>query len=82
MPLQQALSTGVNDFVAIGDEAVQPAVAELAAMKPTAIHAGESAVAGLGVLLAAADQPALRENLGLTATSRVAVIVCEGTVHP
>lgn len=71
----------MNDFVAIGDEAVQPAVLELAAMAPTPIQAGESAVAGLGVLLAAAKQPALRASLGLTPTSRIAVIICEGTVH-
>lgn len=71
------LAAGVNDFVAIGDEVVQPGRDLLHELSPP-IAAGDSAVAGLGVLLAAVAQPALRRALGLCKASRVAVIICEG----
>ena len=53
---------------------------ELLAALPLAkpLVAGQSAVASVGVVVAAAAQPALREGLGLDEESRVAVIVCEG----
>ena len=75
----RVLATGATDFASIGDEAVAPCIELLAALplaKP--LVAGQSAVASVGVLVAAAAQPALREGLGLDAESRVAVIVCEG----
>eukprot|EP00927_Polykrikos_kofoidii_P054874 TRINITY_DN49226_c0_g1_i1.p1 TRINITY_DN49226_c0_g1~~TRINITY_DN49226_c0_g1_i1.p1 ORF type:complete len:401 (-),score=56.58 TRINITY_DN49226_c0_g1_i1:47-1249(-) len=72
------LKLAINDFVAIGDEAVQPSIDILAREIPSPIIAGDSAVAGLGVLVAAAAQPAFRTALGLSKASRVAVIICEG----
>lgn len=72
------LAVGVNDFVAITDDMVKPSVKLLADELSPPILAGDSAVAGLGVLVAAAAQPALREALGLSTSSRVAIIVCEG----
>lgn len=84
----KTLHRGVNDFVVISDECVQPAIdllagAELTNSKNTGrvIHglaAGESGVACIGVLMAAATQPALRAGLGLSEESRVLVIICEG----
>jgi diaminopropionate ammonia-lyase len=80
------LRTGSDDFVAIGDECVAPAMGLLAAGDPATntppIVAGASAVAGLGVLLASAKDAALRESLGLTVSSRVAFVVCETAVEP
>lgn len=53
------LETGANDFVAIGDEMIGPCMKLLShAEKP--IISGESAVAGIGVLLAAAKNPKLK----------------------
>lgn len=49
------------------------------------IVSGESAVAGIGVLLAATHDPAqrgLREGLGLTADARVLVVSTEGDTDP
>jgi threonine dehydratase len=46
------------------------------------IIGGASGVAGLGVLLAAAEDPALAKQLQLDAHSRVALVVCEGAVEP
>ena len=71
----RVLATGATDFASIGDEAVAPCIELLAALplaKP--LVAGQSAVASVGVLVAAAAQPALREGLGLDAER----IVCEG----
>ena len=42
------------------------------------IKAGESAVAGLAVLVCASKQPCLREKLGLDMNSRVLLIGTEG----
>lgn len=74
----EVLHSGVDHFVAVGDEVVAPCVRLLAEELDPPIAAGDSAVAGLGVLVAAAAQPAVRERLGLTEESRVAIIVCEG----
>ena len=49
---------------------------------PPPLVAGCSAVAGLGTLLAAAAQPALRDALDLTEESRVVVVLCEGATEP
>ena len=48
----------------------------VASLEPP-IRAGESAVAGLGALVAAAAQPELAKALKLDKKSRVVVIVCE-----
>lgn len=75
------LKSGTNDFVAVPDEVVGPTMRLLAGNSPPVI-AGESAVAGLAVLVAAAAQPALKAKLGLDAESRVVVVVCEGATDP
>eukprot|EP00927_Polykrikos_kofoidii_P054724 TRINITY_DN49107_c0_g1_i1.p1 TRINITY_DN49107_c0_g1~~TRINITY_DN49107_c0_g1_i1.p1 ORF type:complete len:468 (-),score=73.65 TRINITY_DN49107_c0_g1_i1:318-1721(-) len=77
----RAVGPGTNDFVAIGDEAVGPCLKLLARGQPT-ICAGESAVAGVGVLLAAGQQPDLKAKLGLDENSRVAVVICEAPPNP
>ena len=71
------LETGCDAFVAVGDEVVEPCQELLNGLEP-ALPAGESAIAGLGAVIAAAAQPELRQLLSLGADSRVAVIVCEG----
>jgi len=75
------LKEGTDDFVAVPDEVVAPSMQVLANSSPPMV-AGESAVAGLAVVLAAAVQPKLRDALGLNNTSRVVVIVCEGATDP
>ncbi|KAL1495536.1 hypothetical protein AB1Y20_016900 [Prymnesium parvum] len=75
----RVLEVGANDFVAIGDEVVQPCIDELASL-PTPLKAGESAVAGLGVIIAAAAQPELAKGLQIGPNSRLAAIICEGRV--
>jgi diaminopropionate ammonia-lyase len=46
------------------------------------VEAGESGVAGLAALIAAASQPALARTLGLNRASRVLVIGSEGVTDP
>mmetsp|Transcript_22419 Transcript_22419/g.43028 ORF Transcript_22419/g.43028 Transcript_22419/m.43028 type:complete len:440 (-) Transcript_22419:67-1386(-) len=70
------LDTGVNDYMAVPDAAVGPCM-KLLAQNLQPIVAGESGVAGIAVLLAAATRPDLKEVLRLDSDSRVAVIVCE-----
>ena len=74
----EVLREGCNDFVAISDDVVGPCMRILAEQ---GIIAGASAVAGLGVLLVAGNDPVLKEKLGLTAQSRVVFVVCEGAVE-
>lgn len=76
------VSRGMDHFVAVPDDVVAPSIELLATQLSPPIGAGESAVAGLGVLIAAAAQPELAAKLGLDASSRVAVIVCEGAFAP
>ena len=71
------LDAGANDFVSVDDCVVPPCIHLLASLEPPLI-AGESAVAGLGAIVAAASRPELRAALGLTDASRVAIIICEG----
>lgn len=75
------LSKGVNDFVAVPDAAIYPTMAllEMATTEGEGkiLEAGESAVAGLATVVAAASQPELREALGIDEQSRVLTIVCE-----
>ena len=81
----EVLERGVNDFVSIGDECVGPCLrllAETHVGEHSGIIGGASGVAGLGVLLAAAEDPALAKQLQLDAHSRVALVVCEGAVEP
>lgn len=72
----KVLGPATNDFVAVGDEVVGPCL-KLLARSETPICAGESAVAGIGALLAAGQDPDLKAALGLDENSRVAVVICE-----
>ncbi|MCB9667344.1 MAG: diaminopropionate ammonia-lyase [Myxococcales bacterium] len=78
------LEKGARDFVTLPDEAAIEAMRCLArgAFGDAPIVAGESAVAGLAVLLAAISQPPLRHTLGLTADSRVLLFGTEGATDP
>ena len=76
----EVLSEEASDFITIPDNIVPPTVRLLAL--PTGndpvIKAGESAVAGLAVLVCASKQPGLREKLGLDKNSHVLLIGTEG----
>ncbi|KAJ8610180.1 hypothetical protein CTAYLR_008745 [Chrysophaeum taylorii] len=71
----RALEGLVDDFLAVPDEAVAPVVRFLAADYD--LHVGESAVAGLAALVAAAKNPDLKAALELDRESRVLVVLCE-----
>lgn len=74
----------VNDFVAVSDELVAPTMRLLAraeAGRPP-IVAGESAVPGLAVALAASGRDALREALGFAEGSEILVLGTEGATDP
>lgn len=75
----KVLETGVDHFVTVGDECVTPCMQLLATH---GVVAGESGVAGVGVLLAAATNPQLKAALKLNSKSRVAAILCEGAIDP
>lgn len=72
----QTVSLAADDFVAVPDDAVGPAMKLLADL--TCITGGESSVAGIIAMLAAAKNPELKKALQLGPSSRVVVIVCEG----
>lgn len=76
----EVLSEEASDFITIPDNIVPPTVRLLACPEgnDTVIKAGESAVAGLAVLVCASKQPGLREKLGLDKNSRVLLIGTEG----
>ena len=69
------LETTVATFIAVPDDAVEPAKALLDAH---GLVAGESAVASLAALLKAATDPRLKADLDLDASSVVVFVVCEG----
>ena len=78
----RVLARGLDDCVAVPDDVIAPCVRLLAdpdALAPP-IRAGESAVAGLGALVASAAQPDLARALCLGPDSRVAIIVCEAAL--
>lgn len=80
----EILAQAASDFVAIPDLLVAPTLRRLA--NPVSgdprVEAGESGVAGLAALIAAASQPALARTLGLNRASRVLVIGSEGVTDP
>jgi diaminopropionate ammonia-lyase len=80
----EILDAGADDFVAVDDAFVPPAMRLLAAGEggDPPIVAGESGVAGLSALLAAQEQPALWSALGLGRDSRVLLIGTEGATDP
>ncbi len=80
----QILSEEAGDYLTVPENLVAPAM-RLAAHpvgNDPAIVAGESAVAGLAALVAAALQPTLRQALGLSAGSRILLIGSEGATDP
>jgi diaminopropionate ammonia-lyase len=68
-------------FITIPDEAAVLAMQHLAHQR-SPIVAGESGVAGLAGVLAVCQQPAIRQQLGLTTTSRVLTFGTEGATDP
>lgn len=74
------LLAGAEDFLALADDAVAPAMRLLAdgAFGDPPIVAGESAVAGVCALLAAGREAQLKAALGLDSSSRVLLIGTEG----
>lgn len=78
------LQPSITDAVAMDDDLIAPTMRLLAAGGDgdTPIAAGESAVPALAVLIAASQQPALREALELGAGSRVLVLGTEGATDP
>jgi diaminopropionate ammonia-lyase len=78
------LSQEASDFLTIPDSIVAPTLRLLANGETgdPVVEAGESAVAGLAALIAACQDPALSDALGLSATSRVLLIGSEGVTDP
>ena len=77
----QILKTGANDFMTVSENAVAPCMRLLAEGEP-AVEAGESAVAGLAAFIAARDEVAMTNLLGLDESSRIFVIGTEGATDP
>ena len=80
----EVLAEEASDFLTVPESFVGPAMRLLA--RPLGgdpeIEAGESAVAGLAALIAAARNEKLRGALGLDAESRVLLIGSEGATDP
>jgi diaminopropionate ammonia-lyase len=78
------LCTGGDGFVTISDSMVGPAMCQLAdgVGSDTPIVAGESAVAGLIVILAARKDKALADALGLKPDTSVLILGTEGASDP
>jgi diaminopropionate ammonia-lyase len=72
-----------SDFVTIPDEWAAEAMRALAhGNGDTPVVCGESAAGGMAVLLHAAEDPTLRDFLGLEATSQVVLFGLEGATDP
>ncbi len=80
----KVLDAGADDFVAVDDAFVGPAMRLLAdgSDGDRPVVAGESGVAGLAALLAAKERPEIWQALGLDAGSRVLLIGTEGATDP
>ena len=77
----EILKIGADDFMTLSENAVAACMQLLASGDPS-IEAGESAIGGIGALLACGNDPALTAELGLDASSRVYVIGTEGATDP
>ncbi len=80
----EILAEEASDFLTVPESFVGPAM-RLLARPPGSdpkIEAGESAVAGLAALIAAARSGKMRSALGLDANSRVLLIGSEGATDP
>lgn len=80
----EILRSGANDFITLPEKYVPLAMRTMASgvREDPPIEAGESAVAGVGALLALADDGAARDALGLTQESSVLVFGTEGATDP
>ena len=80
----EVLAEETSDFLTVPESFVGPAMRLLARPlgRDPEIEAGESAVAGLAALIAAARNEKLRGALGLDAESRVLLIGSEGATDP
>jgi diaminopropionate ammonia-lyase len=78
------LRTGADDFVTLPEKYVARAMRVMAGGEgeDPSVEAGESAVAGVGVLLALARDDAARDALGLNDESSVLVLGTEGATDP
>lgn len=78
------LEDAAHDFVTIPESIVGPTVRMLAngADGDASVEAGESGVAGLCAVVAAAKQPAFRRKLCLDANSSIVAIGSEGVTDP
>jgi diaminopropionate ammonia-lyase len=72
------IQPSVRDFVSMNDDLIAPTMRLLARNSDTAIVAGESAVPGLAVILAASRRPDLQRALDLNRQSRILVLGTEG----
>ena len=77
----EILRLGADDFMTLSEDAVAKCMRLLAQGDPP-IEAGESAIGGIGALLAAREDASLSAALGLDASSRVYVIGTEGATDP
>jgi len=77
----EILRPGANDFMTLSEDAIVPCMRLLARGNPE-IEAGESAVAGIAALIAARDDEAMSNTLGLDASSRIFIIGTEGATDP
>ncbi|WP_207060617.1 diaminopropionate ammonia-lyase [Motiliproteus sp. SC1-56] len=81
----EVLSEGASDFMTVTDQAAVDCMrlmANGALCSERPVVAGESAVAGLAGVILAAQQPSLREALGLDENSQVLLIGSEGATDP
>lgn len=80
----EILNLAADAVIAVDDDAAKACMRRLAsaATGRPPIVAGESAVAGLAALLAAAGNPDSRHRLGLTADSRIVLFGTEGASDP
>jgi diaminopropionate ammonia-lyase len=80
----EVLGGAADDFMTIGEDVVAPTMKLLgdAPFGDTPVIAGESAVAGLGAVLAGGLSSDLSKDLGLDSQSRIIVIGTEGATDP
>ncbi|KAH7123458.1 tryptophan synthase beta subunit-like PLP-dependent enzyme [Dactylonectria estremocensis] len=78
------LSWLTSDFVAVPDSVAVEGMKELASGRggDIPVVCGESSAANMGVMLQAANDPALREKLGLDINSQVVLFGLEGATDP
>ncbi len=76
------VSTGVDLFVAIGDERAREAMRLLATAGVVAGETGAAGLAGLLELLHGPTQSEIRQSLGITRQSRVLLFITEGATDP